>query len=467
MVGIAVVFLLISLGIELWGWKEKGPWKYRGIRKVLRAVKKRGGQLPDWLEERVIFRTWILFAAGSTIVIFWGCKELFGDFSQVSCLSRPEYGTGSLQEELVMEWEDRDGKSGKEKVAVMVEEQVLTAKEKEKIFAEVKEKIENMILGENTSADQVDKSLTLPEKIEGCPAEITWVSSDPSSVDWEGKLGKEIPEEGKRVCLTAFIRLRDEEQIYEKDVTVYPPELTWEEQIQELIRQENETENERENETESQKGKVAEEEEGLNLPQMWGDKKLTWKRDSESTRTGAAMLLFLCPILLLLRERQLAKEEKKRERQQMLQDYPEILSKLTLLLGAGMNLRKAMERIGKDYVNYNKRNGKRKAYENILEMCREMNRGIGEREAYERFGERCDLLPYRTFSALLVQHLQKGSKGMENTLEEEAVKAQQMRQQQARVLGEQASTKLLFPMVLMLLVVFIILMVPAWISFGG
>lgn len=151
----------------------------------------------------------------------------------------------------------------------------------------------------------------------------------------------------------------------------------------------------------------------------------------------------------------------------MLQDYPEILSKLTLLLGAGMNLRKAMERIGKDYVNYNKRNGKRKAYENILEMCREMNRGIGEREAYERFGERCDLLPYRTFSALLVQHLQKGSKGMENTLEEEAVKAQQMRQQQARVLGEQASTKLLFPMVLMLLVVFIILMVPAWISFGG
>ena len=39
---------------------------------------------------------------------------------------------------------------------------------------------------------------------------------------------------------------------------------------------------------------------------------------------------------------------------------------------------------------------------------------------------------------------------MEHLLEEEAAKAQEMRQQQARVLGEQASTRLLFPMILML-----------------
>ena len=76
-------------------------------------------------------------------------------------------------------------------------------------------------------------------------------------------------------------------------------------------------------------------------------------------------------------------------------------------------------------------------------------------------------MSYRTLSALLVQHLQKGSQGIELMLEEEAEKAQEMRKQQARILGEQASTKLLFPMVLMLLIVFVILLVPAWIFFSG
>ena len=55
---------------------------------------------------------------------------------------------------------------------------------------------------------------------------------------------------------------------------------------------------------------------------------------------------------------------------------------------------------------------------------------------------------------------------MGRILEEEAGKAQEIRRQQARILGEQASTKLLFPMILMLLVVFILLMVPAWLTFS-
>ena len=95
-----------------------------------------------------------------------------------------------------------------------------------------------------------------------------------------------------------------------------------------------------------------------------------------------------------------------------------------------------------------------------------MERGIEEAEAYEHIGEKTGLLPYRTFSALLVQHLQKGSRGIELMLEEEAEKAQEMRKQQARVLGEQASTKLLFPMILMLIVTFVILLIPACISFA-
>ena len=51
-------------------------------------------------------------------------------------------------------------------------------------------------------------------------------------------------------------------------------------------------------------------------------------------------------------------------------------------------------------------------------------------------------------------------------LAKEAEQAQRLRRQQAQILGEQASTRLLFPMILMLLVVFVILLVPAWLTFA-
>ena len=154
------------------------------------------------------------------------------------------------------------------------------------------------------------------------------------------------------------------------------------------------------------------------------------------------------------------------KKQQMLQDYPEIISKLALLLGAGMSLRRAIEKITQDYKKYYVKKEPRIAYEVFADTCKELKCGITEKEAYEKIGDRCDLLQYRTLSLLLVQHLQKGNRSMERILEEEVKKAQELRMQQAKILGEQASAKLLFPMTLMLIDVFIILIVPAWISFS-
>ena len=50
-------------------------------------------------------------------------------------------------------------------------------------------------------------------------------------------------------------------------------------------------------------------------------------------------------------------------------------------------------------------------------------------------------------------------------LESEAVSAFEERKKDARIQGERASAKLLMPMMLMLLVVFVIVMVPAFLSF--
>ena len=76
-------------------------------------------------------------------------------------------------------------------------------------------------------------------------------------------------------------------------------------------------------------------------------------------------------------------------------------------------------------------------------------------------------MKYKTFSTLLIQNLQKGSRRMADILEQEALEAWDERKRKARGLGEAAATKLLVPMVMMLAVVMAIIMIPAFLSFYG
>ena len=94
-------------------------------------------------------------------------------------------------------------------------------------------------------------------------------------------------------------------------------------------------------------------------------------------------------------------------------------------------------------------------------------RDINLREAYRRFGERCGQAKYKTFATLLIQNLQKGSRQMADMLERESTEAWEERKRKARVLGEAAATKLLVPMIMMLIVVMAIVMIPAFMSFYG
>ena len=94
-----------------------------------------------------------------------------------------------------------------------------------------------------------------------------------------------------------------------------------------------------------------------------------------------------------------------------------------------------------------------------------MQSGIPESQAYERFGKRCQLPEYIRLGSVLSQNLKKGSKGLIQLLEAEAESSLTDRKNHARKIGERTGTKLLFPMMLMLGIVLVILMVPAFLSF--
>ena len=180
-----------------------------------------------------------------------------------------------------------------------------------------------------------------------------------------------------------------------------------------------------------------------------------------SMLAGISVLTALVLIVMTAREEQ---QKKVKRYEELMLDYPGLILKFSLLVQAGMTVRNAFRKIAVDY-----KKGKRKklVYEEIVMACHEMESGIPELETYRRFGERCGHVKYKTFSTLLIQNLQKGSRQMSELLEKESVEAWDDRKRKAKVMGEAAATRLLFPMILMLMVVMAIIMLPAVLSFYG
>lgn len=202
------------------------------------------------------------------------------------------------------------------------------------------------------------------------------------------------------------------------------------------------------------------------LPETLDGKKLKWETPEDTSGALLSCLFFITALILLVfkgREEQAALQKRYEE---LLMDYPGLILKFTLLVQAGMTARKAFQKIAADYRRKRTRK-QRFAYEQILAVCYEMDSGVSEAEAYRRFGERCGQVKYKTLATLLIQNLQKGSKHLSDMLERESVEAWEERKRKARVLGEAATTKLLVPMVLMLLVVMAIIMIPAFLTFYG
>ena len=205
------------------------------------------------------------------------------------------------------------------------------------------------------------------------------------------------------------------------------------------------------------------------LPDSWNEQTLQWQKPGESTGTFLAALALFAAIVLMLKKAKEQQEALAKRAEQLMMDYPSLIMKFTLLIQAGMTVRRAFQKISADYLKNCSRTGNtgRYAYEAVVTVCYEMDSGVSELEAYRRFGERCGQMKYKTFSTILIQNLQKGGHGMADLLEKEALEAWDERKRKARVLGETAATKLLVPMVMMLAVVMAIIMIPAFLSFYG
>lgn len=335
-------------------------------------------------------------------------------------------------------------------VKVPVEEKRLTKKQCKKCFGRAKQELDKAILGENASLDKVHTSLYLPDTLQEGMVLAEYRFSDYEVFDADGTLLEGLLEP-VLVEVTAELTCQEETCLYSFFVRAVPREKSKQEQFAEQLGQLLEAENQ-------QKGK-----EYLELPTELEGKKVTWREQKENRSIIGLFLGVAGAVGMVLAEKERKKRRELERQQQMLFDYPEIVSKLSLLLGAGMNITYAWEKIASSYQKRRKLQEVqvRWAYEEMLATLHEIQEGVGELQAFGNFGERCKIAPYRKLSSLIVQNIRKGAKGMQRLLDEEEWEAFEERKARARKAGEEAGTKLLLPMGMMLVVVLAILIVPA------
>lgn len=187
-----------------------------------------------------------------------------------------------------------------------------------------------------------------------------------------------------------------------------------------------------------------------------------YETKKETSYQFLAFGLFIAMLLGITMDSEVNRKCKKRNQQVML-DYPELINKLVLLLGAGMTVKRAWEKIVLEYEEKRKSNQieLHYAYEEMRVTYHELCNGTNEVYAYERYGRRMKETPYIKLASLLGQNVSKGVRGVLDSLEQEAITAIQHRKEIAKRLGEEAATKMLLPMGMMLLIVLVMIMVPA------
>lgn len=205
----------------------------------------------------------------------------------------------------------------------------------------------------------------------------------------------------------------------------------------------------------------------VELPLEIDGASIIWTENREYITPQVLVLEAMAIVLLRVLKSKMQKEEQKKRLQEMEIDYPDIVSQLSLLLGAGMTTRQAWNRIAVQY-NFKKKNfmiSKKPVYEAIVRMNGRFAEGVSERMAYEQFRTEIPAPGFHKLMRILLGNLEKGSQGICVRLEEESHAAFEQRILLAKRRGEEASTKMLGPLILMLIIVMGIVMLPALINF--
>ena len=361
-------------------------------------------------------------------------------------IERTGYGGLDREYELTVE-----GLSEKpEKLTVEVGARQYTEAEAKELFSSLIEEIPFIICGNNENLSSVREDLELVKSLPEYGVKLTWYPEDAELISYDG----EVRNEGLKAPISTSLRLifsdGNTDSTYEIPVTVLPK---LRDDKESLIADFQKTLSD-ENTKQINSGELV-------LPEEFEGRSLSYKKDADLTPLFIIFLGVVAAVSLAFKERSEASARLKRREEELTIDYSEFVSKLMVFIGAGFGIRGAWEKIVEGY----ERSGiKRALYTEMKISLGELERGVPEGKVYTDFGRRCGLRPYIKLCSIVEQNRKNGGRNIRALLSAEMAEAFLERKNIAKRLGEEAGTKLLIPLFIMLMIVMAIVILPAMLA---
>ena len=278
-------------------------------------------------------RIWLLLAIG--VIAVGAVAGILGNKEDtvIEKLKRPNYSNQSTSYVLTAKVSDEEYE-----VEVEVEPMKISSDKLQSCFDEAFEYVCEKMCGDNPSFMEVRKNLIFVEEIEEYGIGVNYFVDDYSVINSFGEVqSKNIPKKGKECEITINLEYEGFIQSYKVPVKVFPEELTKEEQFIEELK-----------ESINEKNAVAGEE-FLTLPKKIGGKDVTFVEKSESKLPLIIILVLIIIVAWYYKVFVIKRNEAKVREEQLQMDYSEVVSKLSLLMGAGTSGVNAFNQIALDY----------------------------------------------------------------------------------------------------------------------
>lgn len=154
----------------------------------------------------------------------------------------------------------------------------------------------------------------------------------------------------------------------------------------------------------------------------------------------------------------LPRDKVKKRSEKFMDEFPNAVSTIALLVNSGMILREAWREVSLSADT--------ELYLEMRKVNEEIDNGTSEVDALFNFAARCVTPDIKKFTSFIVQGLEKGSKDLADALRNQTNELWQIKKQNTLKRGELASSKLMIPLMIMFVGVLIMVMGPIMTNLG-
>ncbi|RRD95065.1 type II secretion system F family protein [Clostridiales bacterium COT073_COT-073] len=392
---------------------------------------------------------------------------------QITEIARPNFLEGDKEITYQVVAENKNPQNANDtqtdmQISIVVPRREPTQEELKEALKIARENIETLALGKNRAWDQVITSLDLYKYDKRSGLSLKWETEEASLFYSDGTMrSHERPKDGKKEKIKISIYYQDQKMDeLEKEVTILPMQYTDAELRSKAIEEAGADINQQEQYVGQAKVSLPGEDAEKDVQMQWFEYIENTGQDSESKALQYFALFFGLAIVAYMGYDQELKRQIKERQTRIEMEFPIFVDKFVLLLNCGNSVGAALNQSIQSALAGNPEKANHPLYQELKIMYQEIQQGISDVDAFENFGRRIRIPNIMKFSSLIGQAIRKGDREITNSLTGLVREAWEKKKQLAKEKGAKASTKMMIPLVIMLIAIIIMVMAPAIFQMG-